>query len=358
MRKLWALLLTVMLLMSFAYGCASPAATATTPAPAAAESTPAPAAETSAPEVTPAAADEEFKVAMLLPGTINDQGWNATAYNALLSMEDKLGATIAYTESVPQSDYEQVMRVYASQGFDFIIGHGYQFSDAAKIVAAEFQDVDFCISNGTEAQAPNLATTTVDSYEFGFVSGVIAGVLTQSKKVGIVIGESAPVMNAFSDAYLFGASYVDPSIVGKSITAGTLEDASKCKENALSLIDEGADVLTQMANQAGLGVINACEERGVLNLGSNGDQAPVSPDTVVTSVVQDMTMAIFAAAEKSKSGAFEATSYRFGVKDGALFITPFGNFEDKLPQEKKDLIADYMDKLASGEIDVYALMGL
>ncbi len=299
----------------------------------------------------------EFKVAMLLPGTINDQGWNAEAYKALQAIESGLGAEAAYSESVPQSDYEQVMRGYASQGFNFIVGHGYQFSDAAKIVAKEFPDVDFCITNGTETQEPNLATTSVDSYEFGFLSGTVAGVLTKSKKVGIVVGESSPVMNAFSDSYLFGASYHDSSITGKSITAGTLEDASKCKENALNLIDDGADVLTQMANQAGLGVINACEERGIMNLGSNGDQAPVAPDTVVTSVVQDMSKAIYAAAEKSKNGELEAKSYNFGIKDGALYLTPFGNFEDKLTQEQKDAISGYLEKLKSGEIDVHALMG-
>ena len=41
---------------------------------------------------------EIFKVGMLLPGSISDQGWNALAHDGLKAIEAELGAEIDYVE--------------------------------------------------------------------------------------------------------------------------------------------------------------------------------------------------------------------------------------------------------------------
>ena len=50
--------------------------------------------------VAEAAAPEDIKVALLLPGSIGDAGWNANAYKGLQEIEAE-GIETAYTESVP-----------------------------------------------------------------------------------------------------------------------------------------------------------------------------------------------------------------------------------------------------------------
>ena len=52
-------------------------------------------------------------------------------------VEEKFGAEIAYTESVPVSDYEETCN-YAVAGYD-IIGHGFEFGDTAMKSRPEFQ---------------------------------------------------------------------------------------------------------------------------------------------------------------------------------------------------------------------------
>ena len=94
----------------------------------------------------PASSDDGLKVALMLNGTINDASWNQSAYEGLKKMESELGATIAYTENIKQNDKVQIMREYAKQGFDYIIGHGYDYEDAIVEVSKEFPDVKFVVS--------------------------------------------------------------------------------------------------------------------------------------------------------------------------------------------------------------------
>src|SRR5690554_2645959 len=53
---------------------------------------------------------EKLRVALILPGTYNDSGWNASAYEGLQAIESKFGAEINVAEMVPQSDIEERLR--------------------------------------------------------------------------------------------------------------------------------------------------------------------------------------------------------------------------------------------------------
>lgn len=83
-----------------------------------------------------------LKVALLLSGPINDGGWNQDAYEGLMGLKDK-GAEVSYTENVKPNEIENNLRTYAKNGFNFIIGHGFEYGDALTKVADEFPDVKF-----------------------------------------------------------------------------------------------------------------------------------------------------------------------------------------------------------------------
>lgn len=320
-------------------------------APAAAE-TPAKASEEPAKDTSK---EKKFKVAVLLPGTVNDQGWCATAYKGLMDIKEKLGAEVSYTESVAASDYEEVFRGYATQGYDLVFGHGFQFGDAAQKVAKDFPNVKFCITSSTVAQAPNVSSINNDSLQNGFLAGAMAALVSKNKSIGSIGGEEMPPIVNFNKGFELGAKYIDPSIKVSTAITGNFVDAPKAKETAIAMIGKGVDVLTQNANQASLGVIDAAKEKGILDIGAIGDQASVAPDVVVTSAVNDMSVALVVAAQKAKEGTLEPKFYNFGVKEGAVGMTSYGNFESKLSQEIKDKMAQILKDLESGKIDVNAL---
>src|SRR5215475_877058 len=92
------------------------------------------------------------KVAMLLPGSINDQSWNAAGYAGLLKLKDK-GLEIAYSENVQAADHVEAMKDYARRGFSPIIGHSGRFLSAAQRVGPEFAKTTFLVGSGSGGQA-------------------------------------------------------------------------------------------------------------------------------------------------------------------------------------------------------------
>src|SRR3954463_6858322 len=89
-----------------------------------------------------------FKVALLNPGPISDAGWNASAYEGLLAVRDQLGAEVSQAETRTPPEFEQAYRDYARRGFKLVIGHGFEFQDAAAKVAPDFPNTVFLTTSG------------------------------------------------------------------------------------------------------------------------------------------------------------------------------------------------------------------
>ena len=92
-------------------------------------------------------AKEDLKVAIVLPGTVNDAGWTASAYEGILAIEESYGCETSYMESIPVTNAEEVFRNYANSGYNVIFGHGSEYYDAAAAVAEEFPEIAFIVTS-------------------------------------------------------------------------------------------------------------------------------------------------------------------------------------------------------------------
>ena len=110
-----------------------------------------------------AADGEGLKVALLLSGAANDQGWNQTAYEGTQKACEKYGYELAYTENVEVADISAAFADYASAGYDVVIGHGYEFGDPALEVAETYPDTKF-ICTEADASADNVYPATDKSW--------------------------------------------------------------------------------------------------------------------------------------------------------------------------------------------------
>ena len=296
--------------------------------------------------------EDDFKVALLLPGTVNDQGWNAKAYEGLMKIEEELGAEVAYSESVPASDYEEVFRGYASQGYDMVIGHGFEFGDAAIEVASDFEDVMFVVTSTDIYAEPNVCSLENLNIEQGFLAGVVAALMTETGIVGSVGGMEIPSIVAFNVGFEAGVNYINPEYEALTTYTGDFDDAAKAKEMASAMIANGADIVTHDADGAGLGVLEAAKEAGVYAIGSVGDQADIAPDTIITSAANVMSDAILLSAKLCKEGKLEPINYEFGVADDVIYLTEYRNFDDIVPEEVKQEIAEIEEAIKDGSLNV------
>jgi basic membrane protein A len=164
-----------------------------------------------------------------------------------------------------------------------------------------------------------------------------------------------PSVTNFNTGFKIGAQYIKPNIKVIATCIGSFEDAAKAKETADALIKHGVDVITHDADQAGLGVIEAAQEANILAIGSVGDQSDIAPDTVVSSVINDMSNSLLFIAQKVQDKTLKPQAYKLGAGDGVLYLAPYRNFDSKIPAALKAKIQKIIDDLKSGKINVGAL---
>ncbi len=344
-RKFLALILALVMSLTLLTACGGKEEA---PAAPSAPSTSAPAEKGEEP-----AESGKLRVALLLPGSLNDGGWNAAAYAGLMELE-KEGYECAFTENVTIAAIEEAMRNYAYEEYDLVIGHGFEFGEPAMRVAPEFPDVHFFVSGKmpdgvTEADIPaNAGFMDYREYEGAYLAGIVAGGMTESNVIGYVAGMEIPTQVSDLAGFVQGVKRINPEAKVYGVITGTYEDPAKGKEAALAQIDMGADVICQSADSTGMGAIEACIERDVKIIGYGGDQYEMAPDLMMTCFTVDNARVIQLQASLIEEGTFGGL-WTPGVVDGVVALSDYHNFEDKIPQNVKDEVAAALEEIKNGE---------
>ena len=262
--------------------------------------------------------DPGFRVALLTPGPISDQSWNAGAYQGLLRIHDSLGAKISHIETKTPAEFEESFRQYGAQHYSLVIGHGFEFQDAARRVAPDYPNTVFVTTSGN-TEGPNLAGLQFDFGNPSYLAGLLAGGMTHSGIVGVIGGTELPPVRESFAAFARGARHADPRVKVLTSYIGNWDDVSAGREQALAQIAQGADVIFQNADAAGLGVIQAVKQRkGVWVFGSNSDQNAVAPGVVLGSVVINLPHAFLTVAREVRAGNFRGHVLSLGMKDDVV----------------------------------------
>lgn len=297
------------------------------------------------------AGDQKLKVALILSGPANDQGWNAIALAGLEAAEEEYGIETAYMEYVDIADSEAAFADYAAQGYDLIIGHGFQYGDPAVRVAKNYPNTYFMATEAA-SQAENMASYVMSCEQGAYLMGVLCASMSQTGKLGVVGGYEQPSIVKEVEAFKIGAKSVNPDIVVYEAYISSYTDVTAGKAAAEAMIDQGADVLYHVANQAGTGVIKAAEEHGLLACGNSYDQNSIAPNTVMCSTVYNMPQVILTAVKNVREGNFRGGIFYLGMADGVVDIAPYNTFEDKIPEETKQLISDLKQQIIEGKLEV------
>jgi len=292
-----------------------------------------------------------LKVALILSGPANDQGWNAVALQGLKDAEATYGIQSAYSENVGIADSEAAFMDYASQGYDLVIGHGYQYGDPASRVAKKFPKASFMAIEAS-SQGKNCASYVIACEQAGYLMGILAASVSKTGKIGMVGGIEQPSIIKVVEAYKLGAKAYNPKITVYDVYIGSFTDVNLGKEAALAMADKGADVLSHIANQAGTGVIKAAEERGLLSTGDSFDQSFIAPKSVVCSTVYNVPTLVTIAVAKVKAGAFAGGVFNMGMKEGVVDIASYHDFESSIPAKAKDMIASIKKRITAGTFTV------
>lgn len=304
------------------------------------------------------AAGKIAKVALLLPGSVADGGWNTLAYEGFKALDPSVYKT-AYTESVPQATMEQVIRGYADDGYDLIIGHSYEYGSAFTEIGPDYPKTDFFASTfkpGEKAPS-NVEYVDMAYLQAAYAAGALAAMISASgKAVGTVGGGDNPTQQAMTKAFVAGAEKTRSGVKGLGIVTGDYNNAAKGREAATTMIGNGADVIWHTADVTGLGALQGAAAAKVKAIGSFSDQTSVAPDFIASNLKQNLDWMVGEIAKSVADGSFKGgQEWKLTPVQGWTAVCGSAAYNPKLvTAEQWAEFQDTWSKLNSGAIDVKA----
>ncbi|MCA0930783.1 BMP family protein [Ruegeria profundi] len=265
------------------------------------------------------AAAETVKVAAIYTLPVEQQ-WISRIHKALNTAAERGDIEYVFSENVANTDYERVMREYAEQGAQLIVGEVFGLERAARNVAKDYPDTAFLMGSSFGPVAPNFSVFDNWIHEPSYLTGMVAGAATESNVIGMVGGYAIPEVNRLMNAFMDGAREVNPDVTFLVTFIDSWYDPPKAKESAIAMMDAGADIMYAER----FGVSDAAVERGVKAVGNVIDTSGDYPGTIMASALWHMEPTIDKAIANVANGSFEAADYGqysfMGYGGGSLVV--------------------------------------
>lgn len=376
MKKIISLLLLVAITISLFAGCASKTDPAPAGDPAASET----ATSTTEPPTEADATEGQKSVVLIVNTNLGDKSFCDLSNSGMMKAAEELGMRTKVVELNGDATKQVPTFIeFADSGeWDIIISGTYNIKEAMQEVAADYPDQLFVLYDAKadyeDGENTNIYSIEHMQNEGSFLVGAAAARMTSSKQpgmndqkvIGFIAGNENTAINDFMVGYIEGAKYVDPEIKVLVSYIGDFKDSAKAKELAFSQISQGADVVFGVAGGAGLGVLDACKEKGVYAIGVDSDQAmeykesdPEMAKTIITSMVKRVDSTVYNAittvmAGNDKKGVYETV----GIKDGSIGMARNEFYEAAFTTEDKAFLDELEQKVVNGEIEVKTAIGM
>ena len=281
MKKIIALLLVLAMVACMFVGCGG---SETTEAP--------------AEEATEAAGDEsplaDAKIALVLPGSIDDQSWNASNYAGAKAIEAEYGITVDVIESCAVEDFDATFTEFGEKGYDLVISAGSQFDESIANVAPNYPDTLYTAVNGVLSDTENMCPVYPKEYEASYLAGIVAGYATENGQFATMGGADSASMNKCLDCYDAAAiataqerGFADASAQRAYINSWT--DIALTKSTTDQMIDNGADTVHCYSNEGQSGAVQSCQDKGAAFVAFAGNKNGEA-ECVIASAWADLTL--------------------------------------------------------------------
>lgn len=296
------------------------------------------------------AQSKQLNVALVLPGPVSDGTFNSAANVGIKAAEKKYNIKVSIQENVTFAASEAALLNYARDGYDIVIGHGFQFAEPAKKIHKQFPKTWFIVNTAKVAEAPNLASFDNRWGDAGYVAGAVAALVTKTGTIGHIGGIPVPVIQEYNEGFERGAKHFKPDIKVLSAYVGSFSDVAKGKEITASMIERKADVVTATGNESVMGTIQAAKDANVMAIGTAFDSAALAPDTIVTTALVNLDVNIDMAIGKVIDGSIKPQNYLLGFNENGLGLAPYHKFDDKISAADKAKITQLIADIKAGKV--------
>jgi phosphate/phosphite/phosphonate ABC transporter binding protein len=367
-KKLFVLMALLVVLSMLAAQCGGKATEA--PPPAAEEPAPAETEEAMAEETEeamaeeaeePAPALEDFHAGLVTDvGKVNDGTFNQSAYEGMQRAVEEFSLHSAFIETQQPTDYEKNVQQLVDEGFEQIVTVGFMMGDTTQKKAGENPDVNFCIVDfAYDPAIPNVQGLVFREDQAGFLVGALAGLMSETKTVGIVAGIDIPPVKKYRNGYENGVKYVCPECSTIGVYLDSFTDPARGKAAAESQMAEGADVIFGAGGPTGSGGILGAAQQGVWVIGVDTDEyfttfksgEEAGHDKLLSSALKRVDNAVYTCFKNGAEGTFEGATVVFDAASDGVGLAPFHDTEAAVPDEVKAQVDEILGMLADGSLD-------
>ena len=293
--------------------------------------------------------DGPFKAAWVYVGPPGDVGWTFAHDQGRLAVETEIGEDIETTfrENIPEADSEAVIEELVTAGNDMIFTTSFGYGDPTLAVAQRHPEATFEHCSGFKTNE-NMAVYFGRMYQARFLTGMVAGRMTTTNKIGAVAAHPIPEVIRHLDAIILGARSVNPDAELHVRWAHAWYDPSGVEVLANELLDADVDVVMQDTDDNG--TIFAARDRGKFAIGYNSDVLSFAQDTVLTSAVWNWGTYYGRRVREAMDGSWTTGSYWGSIGDG---IVGLGAWGDSVPMDVRDEVEAMKVRFENGELDVF-----
>jgi basic membrane protein A and related proteins len=234
----------------------------------------------------PAVAEENAVIAFGHTGPVTDEGWTWSHDQGMKAVQEAFPKLkTLFVESIPYSaDATRTYRQFVSEGANMVFATS-NYGDFLYDVAKRSPEVAFYECDGRNPLA-NLSTYYLQHWYPSYITGVAAGLMSKSGKLGYVASFPVPSVYSGTNAFLMGARSVNPNATMQAIVINSWFDPQAATQAGTALLDNGCDLLFGIMDEAGY--LQVAEQRGAKAVMWNTDIRRYGPKAYVSSIVIDL----------------------------------------------------------------------
>lgn len=291
----------------------------------------------------------EIKVGFIYIGDANDGGFSYSHDQGRLYLEEQLGVKTTYIPNVPEDETSKDrMRELIDQGYNVIVANSYGYMEYVRELADEFPNVKFLHCAGYQT-AENMSNYFGRIYEARYLTGIVAGLKTQSNTIGYVAAYPIPEVIRGINAFTLGVRSVNPEATVEVTWTATWYDPVKEKQAAQALLDKGLDVIAQ--HQDTPEPQKAAQAAGVWSVGYQADMNDAAPEAHLVSAVWNWGPYYVEQVQAIIDGTWVAGAYWEGFNEGIVNITPLSK---NAPAGAQEMVDAMKTKIVNGEFEVFS----
>jgi len=280
---------------------------------------------------------------------IGDAGWTYQHDLGRLQLEKETGVTTSYVENVAEgADAERVIREMAKRGDKVIFATSFGYMNYALKVSKKFPKTAFVHATGYKL-GKNMGQVNARFYEGRYLTGVIAGEMTKSNILGYVAAFPIPEVLQGINAFIKGARSVNPEAELRVIWVNSWYDPGKERQAAITLISQGADMVTHHTDSTA--VVQAAEEEGVYAFGYHSDMSKYGPRAHLTATTHLWGDYYVQTIKQVQEGTWAPVSVWGGYPRGMIKLAPLN---DVIPEALQNRISTMESQLRERTLHPFA----